>query len=280
VSTILKALEELEQRAPAAAASAAASTKYEQVPRPRSLTPLLLVLTAGSLVGMVYFAVRSAPKSASNPSAPAEPQRVSERAAADPLPLAAPAPRAAVEAAPPVRERFAAEEAPWGRVEKGSTIASAAAPPALPAVQAALPAVQPAPPPRAIVEPPVAPPRESSDVREESSHREAPSRRKEPSRQAEPLRREAAVRPPRQESPAASADRKPPAGTSSGADVEVMSIAYSENVGARSAALRIGGQTMTLHQGDSVRGMEVQLILRNSVYLRRGRDIFAVDAKR
>jgi hypothetical protein len=59
-----------------------------------------------------------------------------------------------------------------------------------------------------------------------------------------------------------------------------MSIAYSANVSARSAALRIGGQAMTLHQGDSARGVEVQLILPNSVYLRRGRDIFAVDARR
>jgi len=264
VSTILKALEELEQRAPTAAPPAAASSKYEQVARAWSLTPLLLVLTAGSLVGMVYFAVRSAAKSASSPSVRAEPQRVSERTAADPLPLAAPArddaPRAAVEAAPPARERVAAEEAPWGRVEKGSTIASAAAPPAPPAS-------------RAIVEPPAVPPREPSDGREESSRQEGPLRREVP------LRREAAVRPPRQESPAGPADRKPSSGTSGGAEIEVMSIAYSENVGARSAALRIGGQAMTLRQGDSARGIEVQLILPTSVYLRRGRDIFAVDAK-
>ena len=287
MSTILKALEELEQRSAAAVPSAAASSKYEQVPRARSLTPLLLVLTAGSLVGMVYFAVRGAQKTAPSPPVPAAPQRVAERTAADP-PVAA-APRAAVEVAPATRERVVAEadEAPWGRVEKGPTMASAAVLPALPAAQPAPPAAQPAPPAaqrappaaqpappasRAIAEPPAAPLRERSSSRKEASRQERPSRRAEALDREEPLRREAAVQPP----PAAPADQKP----SSGAEVEVTSIAYSENVSARSAAVRIGGQAMTLHQGDTVRGIEVQLILPHSVYLRRGRDIFAVDARR
>jgi hypothetical protein len=279
VSTILKALEELEQRSPAAKPNAA-SSKYEHVSRAWSVTPLLVMLTAGSLVGMVYFAVRGGPKSV----LPAKPQRVSEPTTADSRPpgaravveavAPAPATRAAVAVAPAsapaapstAREPVAAEEAPWGRVEKGSaivpdaaTIASAAAPRA-PSARAFAEAPAPSAA-RAIAEPPTVP----------------------PSRAEEPVRREVAMRPSRRESPAAPVDRTPPSATSgggSGAEVEVMSIAYSANVSARSAALRIGGQAMTLHQGDSARGVEVQLILPNSVYLRRGRDIFAVDARR
>jgi len=59
-----------------------------------------------------------------------------------------------------------------------------------------------------------------------------------------------------------------------------MSIAYSLDVMHRAATLRIEGRPVTLHQGESASGLEVQLILPDSVYLRSGGEIFAVDVGR
>lgn len=59
--------------------------------------------------------------------------------------------------------------------------------------------------------------------------------------------------------------------------VDVRAIAYSQQPGARSVTLRIGGGApVTLHEGESLRGVDVQLIMPNSVYLRHGGSIFAL----
>jgi hypothetical protein len=153
-------------------------------------------------------------------------------------------------AAAPAREHAAVDEAPWGRVENGAAIATAE-PAALPQVATREPLPRALPPTRAPIYTDDAGPR-----------------------------REAALRPSRQEAPAAPREQRAAVESSGGSQVEVMSIGYAADVSARTASLRISGQPVTLHQGDSARGIEVQLILPHSVYLRRGRDIFAVDARR
>jgi hypothetical protein len=60
----------------------------------------------------------------------------------------------------------------------------------------------------------------------------------------------------------------------------VIAITYSPDASERTAALRVDGETRRVRQGDSVRGVDVQLITPDSVYLRRGKEIFAVDPER
>jgi hypothetical protein len=62
--------------------------------------------------------------------------------------------------------------------------------------------------------------------------------------------------------------------------VQVSAIAYARNAADRAATLHVGGQVATVHQGEIVNGLQVQLSLPDSVYLRSGGDIFAVDARR
>jgi hypothetical protein len=59
-----------------------------------------------------------------------------------------------------------------------------------------------------------------------------------------------------------------------GASIVVESIGYSPNVPARTVTLRVNGRRVTLHQRESVDGMEVQLIQPESIYVQRGGDVF------
>jgi hypothetical protein len=54
------------------------------------------------------------------------------------------------------------------------------------------------------------------------------------------------------------------------------SIRYAEDPGKRSATLTIDGAPVTLHQGGTAGGVEVQLILPAAVYIRRGGDVVAL----
>jgi hypothetical protein len=66
----------------------------------------------------------------------------------------------------------------------------------------------------------------------------------------------------------------PMSGTST---VRVRSIGYSPAEGKRTVTLAVdGGNAVTLHQGESAGGVEVQLILPEAVYVRRGADVFAL----
>jgi hypothetical protein len=266
VTTILKAFRELEGRKEGAEAPAAASPREGRSLRWRPIRRVLLALTAGLLGGVASLSVRAALKSAPVPAQP----RVAPRPSSAPLLLAAPAkdeaPRDAVEAAGPAHGPVVEEEAPWGRVEKRTATASAPAQLAPTVLRAD---AEPAP----RHEPPVA-----ADSAVGAVPRAAPSESRVGAREAMP-HREASLRPPGQESPAAPVDRGP-SRPSGDLRVQVTSIAYSPNVTERSATLRIGGQVVRLHQGESASGLEVQLILPDSVYLRRGGDIFAVDARR
>jgi hypothetical protein len=85
---------------------------------------------------------------------------------------------------------------------------------------------------------------------------------------------------PRQEMAAPRA-RRAPAVAAGARRVEVKSIAYSPVAAQRTVTLRMeGASNMTLHEGEAVNGVEVQLILPDSVYLRRGGTVFAIGASR
>jgi len=221
---------------------------------------VLLALSAGLLGGGAFLSVRAALKSA---PVPTQPRVAPERPSSARLVLAAPAkdeaPRDTVEAEGPARGPVAEEEAPWGRVEKKT-----APPPALAQLAAT---VLREPPPAPRLESPVA-----ADKAPGAVPRTAPSESRLRASEESP-RREASLRP---QSPAVPVDRD--ASRPGDLRVQVTSIAYSPNVSERSATLRIGGQAVRLHQGESASGLEVQLILPKAVYLRSGRDIFAVDA--
>jgi hypothetical protein len=63
--------------------------------------------------------------------------------------------------------------------------------------------------------------------------------------------------------------------------LRVESIRYTEAPGERTVALAIdGAPSVSLRQGESTGGVEVQLILPGAVYLRRGPDVFALGTVR
>jgi hypothetical protein len=63
--------------------------------------------------------------------------------------------------------------------------------------------------------------------------------------------------------------------------VELRAIRYAPDAAERSVSLRIsGGPSVRLHQGESLQGVDVQLILPDAVYLRRAGSIFVVNLRR
>jgi hypothetical protein len=63
--------------------------------------------------------------------------------------------------------------------------------------------------------------------------------------------------------------------------VRVQGVAYTSAPERRTATLAIdGAPAVTLRQGESASGIEVQLILRDQVYLRYGADVFAAEVGR
>ncbi len=165
--------------------------------------------------------------------------------AALPVALAVPVPAAAP---PPAQVAIAeAADAPWGRVDDDSS----AEPEAMPRARAAV----------ANVAPPVAK-RERTRVAALPS--KVTSRVPAP---VESLDDEEVVE---------------PIGRGSGkVGVQVRNILYDADTAERTVSLRIGGaQPVTLHQGESSRGVEVQLITRDGVYLRQGSEIYMVSGRR
>jgi hypothetical protein len=82
----------------------------------------------------------------------------------------------------------------------------------------------------------------------------------------------------------ASAPRSAPppevASAGQGADIAVRSITYSPDGRRRSATVRVNGQIATVHEGETVHGVEVQLILPGSIYIRHGADIVVLEPER
>jgi len=62
--------------------------------------------------------------------------------------------------------------------------------------------------------------------------------------------------------------------------IAVSSINYSPDVGRRSVTLRVGGTPVTLREGQSTHGVDVQLILPGQVYVRRGAEITVLEPER
>jgi hypothetical protein len=74
---------------------------------------------------------------------------------------------------------------------------------------------------------------------------------------------------------------RPAGGAPSGAaPVEIIGIDYSPDGARRAATLRLDGTVVKLHERESARGVEVQLIQRDGVYVRRGADVFMVAPAR
>jgi hypothetical protein len=63
--------------------------------------------------------------------------------------------------------------------------------------------------------------------------------------------------------------------------VRVQGVAYTSAPERRTATLVIdGAPAVTLRQGESAGSIEVQLIMRDQVYLRYGADVFAAGVER
>jgi hypothetical protein len=63
-----------------------------------------------------------------------------------------------------------------------------------------------------------------------------------------------------------------------GSGVRLKSIHYAAASTNRTVTLSIGTATATLHEGESVGGVEVQLILQDMVYIRNGGSVSAIAA--
>ena len=114
-----------------------------------------------------------------------------------------------------------------------------------------------------------APPRASS------AKNELPPARVEKRRPA--ARAASGSAPPARSAPA----RKRAAPHAPASGLRVESITYSRDLAERAVSVRINdAQTVTLREGESADGVEVQLILPNTVYLRQGGSVFAVDVAR
>jgi hypothetical protein len=81
-----------------------------------------------------------------------------------------------------------------------------------------------------------------------------------------------------QESAAASRARAQPEAPArpGGAGVDVKVIHYSGDSAKRTVTLWIGGEAVTLHEGQAAHGVEVQLILPDMVYVRNGGSVAAI----
>src|SRR5205807_959226 len=129
---------------------------------------------------------------------------------------------------------------------------------------------------------PAAPPPQASEPAAGSAAPPAWLGRAEP-----PRARVAPEASPSEGMPAASRAPQAPAQPSGAASpaqddsvVAVSAISYSPDVGRRSVTLRVGGTLVTLREGQSARGVEVQLILPGSVYVRRGAEITVLEPER
>jgi hypothetical protein len=226
MTTILKALQEMERRKALGGSSAVEPVPRERWPRFAALLFIvpLLAITAG-----LIFLLSSGIRSSGTPVV--APVAVDAPRPADVAPARVPPPRGA---------SVGGEDAPWGRVQQKTAPTSPAA--------ARLPA---SPPPAA-------------------SAASAPRSKPLSVVQAPPTK--VAVKP--------QADA--PAPSSGGAPrIHVSSIAYSPDVAKRTVTLQIDGGPLTrLHEGESVSGVEVQLILEEAIYVRHGGSIMSVALSR
>jgi hypothetical protein len=62
--------------------------------------------------------------------------------------------------------------------------------------------------------------------------------------------------------------------------VQLEVLGFSSHVHERTVTLLVNGRRATLHQGEALGGVEVQLIMADGVYLQRGSEVFFVNAPR
>jgi len=240
VTTILKALEELERRGeadtPVVPAWTADKRRLPWIP----IIGVLLVV-AGGTIGVVAFNLGRHSFGSTSPTVGTDPARPmpqalkpsSPQAVLPPAPAAPARPAVGMDPASPTLQTpkpsspqalKPADELPWARLEKKIPAAPPASAPAVPrAAPPSKPQTEVAAPPAAASGPALVP--------------------------GEP-------------------------------NVQLQSIAYSQNPGGRTVTLRIDGRPTTLHEGESAGGIEVQLILRDAAYLRHGGSVFAVSPGR
>jgi hypothetical protein len=65
-----------------------------------------------------------------------------------------------------------------------------------------------------------------------------------------------------------------------GPRVRVQSIAFARSAAERTVTLAVDGHPVSMRQGESAHGIEVQLILPDSVYVREGASVFALTPGR
>ncbi len=271
MTTILKAVQEIEARAGAAPPPATTSRDERPGTASRVLVRVLLALCVGIAIGAAAVAVHTSRPAPPAP-APAEPAHEAAHVAAPPAHAAAPHPRdpssatiadaTRIHSGQPARDAVAPEEQPWGRVEKKSAAGDA---PRAAAVEAPSPH---------------APAAELQSRPADARGAAMPARRSNARAAEAPSRRSGAAAhdDARANARAAAGAHQSSGWTPAGVRVEVTAIDSADNAGGRTATLRIGDRTVTLRQGESASGLEVQLIRPDAVYLRSGRDIFAVDA--
>lgn len=258
MSTVLKAVQELDRRgAPLTAADIQADDARRGASMALAGGALLLVLV-GAVMARRVLREDSPPTIVAAPAAVAvaAPARVAGRApqlpAASVIQAPSEVPSTVGASAGAVAVRPAEVAAlPWGRIESPDADAR--------------PDAASAPRPDALVPQPkrVAVRRSPREIDERQSPRDI---------DAPPAPREIAVRPGPRE---ISAPARP---TSSGVPpIDVRAIVFADEVSARKVVLRIGnGPSVTLRQGESSDGIDVQVITENSVYMRHNGNIFSV----
>ena len=244
MTTVLKALQDLEQRQLSVKPGALSTATPEESRRWPVLAPALLAVACGALgVAGLLIARQGTPPTAT--SVATAPQAAVQRELPEAI---APRSRAPVE-----------EEAPWGRVERRVEAAPAAPAAERPAAPSAQPAVVRAPQPAA----------QAAKPRREAPQRRVREREAEVGEDADDTAAPIVPAPAVEPAPAEAAPaREAPMVQTGAARVEVISIVYSSDVARRTATLRInGGRPVVMHEGQSANGVDVQLILESSVYI-------------
>ena len=64
------------------------------------------------------------------------------------------------------------------------------------------------------------------------------------------------------------------------AGLSLVSVRYGDSRGARTATLRIDGSPVVLHEGETVSGIELQLVTPTGAYVRRGGEVLMLESSR
>ena len=64
------------------------------------------------------------------------------------------------------------------------------------------------------------------------------------------------------------------------AGLSLVSVRYGDSRGARTATLRIDGSPVVLHEGETVSGVELQLVTPTGAYVRRGGEVLMLESSR